>query len=338
MADTQRFDDIPVMWQVDDIDVNASLTRPDGDGPFPAVIMVAGSGPTDRNWNSPLIPGTNGSAALLAQALTAAGFVTLRYDKRASGPHIQENVPRMLGKISMQGHREELAGGVRLLADRKDVDTHHIFVLTNSEGCIHALNYQIQPTTLPLAGLVLTSAFAQPAGVLARTQIAAQFAAMPNGDQFMNAYDTAMVDFAADRPVHIGENLPEFLRNVILGVTNPINQPFARELWITDPLTLLVKITAPVLIVLGKKDIQVDWLTDGPLFESIARDHANLTIRYSDNANHVLKYEPRDRTQIPAADAMLTYSGADTQLDSGTVKTITAWLGAHLKTAGPALP
>ena len=83
MSDVFHFEDMPVSWQVDEIDVEASLTRPAGDGPFPAIIMVAGSGPTDRNWNTPLIPGTNGSAALLAQALTAQGFITLRYDKRA---------------------------------------------------------------------------------------------------------------------------------------------------------------------------------------------------------------------------------------------------------------
>ena len=41
--------DILVSWLVDEIEVNATLTRPAGAGPFPAVIMVAGSGPTDRN-------------------------------------------------------------------------------------------------------------------------------------------------------------------------------------------------------------------------------------------------------------------------------------------------
>ncbi len=75
-----------VSWKVDDIDVQATLTRPAGNGPFPAIVMVAGSGPTDRNWNSPLIPGTNGSAALLAQVLTTQNSITLRYDKRPSGP------------------------------------------------------------------------------------------------------------------------------------------------------------------------------------------------------------------------------------------------------------
>ena len=143
--------DTPVSWRVDDIDVNASLTLPNGEGPFPAVIMVAGSGPTDRNWNSPLIPGANGSAALLARVLAAVGFAALRYDKRASGPQGMENATRMAGRISMQSHLEELAGGVRLLADRQDVDSSRIYVLGNSEGCIHALNYQTppQPCRLP---------------------------------------------------------------------------------------------------------------------------------------------------------------------------------------------
>src|SRR5512139_1391148 len=135
-----------VSWKVDDIDVEATLTRPADDGPFPAIAIVAGSGPTDRNWNSPVIPGTNGSAALLAQVLTEQNFITLRYDKRASGPHLQENMQLLLGKISLQSHLEELAGGVRLLASRRDVDPKRLFALTNSEGCIHALNYQRHAT------------------------------------------------------------------------------------------------------------------------------------------------------------------------------------------------
>ena len=168
MPNTDIYDDTAVSWPVDGIDVNASLTLPRGEGPFPAVIMVAGSGPTDRNWNSPLIPGANGSAALLAQVLAGIGFIALRYDKRAPGLKGRENAMRMMGKISMQSHLDELAGGVRLLADRQDVDSNRIFVLSNSEGCIHALNYQTTATTLPFAGLVLTAAFARPTGPLAR--------------------------------------------------------------------------------------------------------------------------------------------------------------------------
>ena len=322
--------DIPqsenVSWQVDGIDVEATLTRPAGDGPFPAIVMVAGSGPTDRNWNSPLIPGTNGSAALLAQTLTAQNFITLRYDKRASGPHVRENMPRMLGKVSMQGHMEELAGGVRLLASRSDVDPKRLFALTNSEGCIHALNYQGQATDLPFVGLALTGAPARSIGEVARGQIAAQLTAVPGGDAILAAYDAAMADFAAERPVKVDESLPETLRMVISATTAPHNQPFARELWVTDPAQLAAKVTAPLLVLIGKKDVQVDWQADGSRWEALAKDHSSITIVYPDNANHVLKYEPRPREQLSPTEITASYSAEDTVLDPQVVETIMTWL------------
>ena len=321
--------DEQVSWKVDDIDVEATLTRPSGDGPFPAIAMVAGSGPTDRNWNSPLIPGTNGSAALLAQVLTDQHFVTLRYDKRASGPHVQENMPKLLGKISMESHREELAGGVRLLAARPEVDPKRLFALTSSEGCIHALNYQRQATNFPFAGLILTGAPARSIGEVARGQIAAQLAAVPGGDTLLAAYDAAMADFAAERPVQIDESLPETLRMVIGGVTLPHNLPFARELWVTDPIQLAATITVPLLVIIGKKDVQVDWQVDGSRWEALAKERNNITIVYPDHANHVLKYEPRSREQLTPTDIMNSYSAADTVLDSQVVETISAWLSTY---------
>ena len=79
-----------VTWNVLDIPVYGTVTAPADSGAHSAVILVAGSGPTDRNWCTPLLPGTNGSAKLLAEALAHKGFLTLRYDKLASGPHARE--------------------------------------------------------------------------------------------------------------------------------------------------------------------------------------------------------------------------------------------------------
>ena len=84
-------DSVEVTWLLDDITMRGTLTVPAGDGRFPAVVMVAGSGPTDRDWCSPLLPGTNGSARLLAEAFADAGIASLRYDKRASGPDVAES-------------------------------------------------------------------------------------------------------------------------------------------------------------------------------------------------------------------------------------------------------
>ncbi|HRW50445.1 MAG TPA: hypothetical protein P5333_23170 [Caldilinea sp.] len=327
MTDANVLDETQVAWQVDGIEVAGSLTRPVGTGPFPAVIMVAGSGPTDRNWNSPLIPGTNGSAALLAQALAGQGFVVLRYDKRASGPHAQENVLQHLaGKVSMEGHRQELEGGVRLLAARADVDAARIFILGNSEGCIHALNYQTQAPPVPAAGLVLTAAPARPIGEVARSQIAAQLAALPGGESLLAVYDKAMADFAADRPVTADESLPEAMRMLILGVTTPVNQPFSRELWTLDPLSVLKQVRVPILIVIGKKDIQTDWQSEGTLFAEAAAHQTNITVDFPANANHVLKYEPKPRAEIAPADVVAAYSADDTYLDEEALAMITGWL------------
>ncbi len=322
---TTTFDEVQVSWQVDDIDVNASLTRPVGSGPFPAVIMVAGSGPTDRNWNSPLIPGTNGSAALLAQTLTGLGYVTLRYDKRAAGPQGKENAARLAGKISMQGHVDELAGGVGLLAGRKEVDAGRIFALTNSEGCIHALNYQIQGAGQLFAGLVFTSPPARAVGAVAHAQIEAQLQPLPGGEKWLASYDAAMADFMAGRPVKIDEDLPQGLRNMIQGLINPVNLPFTRELWQAEPAALLKKVAVPVLIVIGKKDVQVDWQADGAIFEAASREQNNVTVVYAENANHVLKYEPRDRAQLTAAEQAAAYNADGSMLDPEILSAITSW-------------
>jgi uncharacterized protein len=330
MTQTNSINDLDVTWLVDEIEVSASLTRPAGPGPFPAVILVAGSGPTDRNWNSPIIPGSNGSGALVAHALTEAGFVTLRYDKRVTGPHAQDNLPRMMGKISKQSHLDELAGGVRLLAGREDVDRTHIFALTNSEGCLHALNYQLQGSELPFAGLVLTGAPARAVGDVGRGQIAAQLAAYPGGDQILAAYDAAIADFTAGRELKMNESLPQGIRDLLMSLSNPINQPFSRELWTADPGKWVTGVTCPVLVVIGKKDIQVDWLTDGPIFEEIARRQSNLALAYPENANHVLKFEPKLRSELTVAEIMQNYNADGIALDPETLGIILDWLKARI--------
>src|SRR5215470_9684563 len=77
-----------VSWDLDGISIDATVVRPSGPGPFAGVVLVAGSGPTDRDWCSPLLPGSRGSARLLAEAFAEAGIASLRYDKRASGPYV----------------------------------------------------------------------------------------------------------------------------------------------------------------------------------------------------------------------------------------------------------
>jgi hypothetical protein len=79
-----------------------------------------------------------------------------------------------------------------------------------------------------------------------------------------------------------------------------------------------------------RKDIQVDWQTDGSLFEAVAKEHDNVTIIYSENANHVLKFEPKPRSQLTPADVMASYSADEVMLDPDSIDTITSWLRSQL--------
>ena len=60
-----------------------TLLTPSSATPVPVVLIIAGSGPTDRDGNSILLPGPNNSLRMLAEGLVARGIASLRYDKRA---------------------------------------------------------------------------------------------------------------------------------------------------------------------------------------------------------------------------------------------------------------
>lgn len=324
-----NFESTDVEWQTDSITMHGTVIRPLGSGPFPAAVFVAGSGPTDRDWNSPLLPGTNGSARLIAEELGRAGFASLRYDKRASGPHANANVGRMIGKMSMQSHLDELADAVRTLASESFVRENTIFAVANSEGTLHALNYQLNAPRIPLAGLVLIAPPGRAVGAVARSQLAAQAASLPNGDGLMALYDQAVARFVAGEKAAPDPALPMGIQHLLSALESPANLPFARELWTTDSAPLLLRIDAPTLIIIGKKDIQVDWHADGGPLQQAAAGHSNITFLFPESANHVMKEETRPRAELNAAQTVASYNGPDTRLDPKAMASITQWLAAH---------
>ncbi|HLJ34735.1 MAG TPA: alpha/beta hydrolase [Ktedonobacteraceae bacterium] len=318
-----------VNWQLNSTTMYGTLVRPVGPGPFPAVVMVAGSGPTDRDWNSPLLPGSNGSARLIAEALARAGIASLRYDKRASGPHARENVPLLIGKLSMQSHVDELAGAVRILASQEYTHAGRIFALANSEGTLHALNYQLHSPAIAFAGLVLIGPPGRAVGVVARSQLAAQAAHVPNGDALLALYDAAIARFLAREPVAPDPSLPEGIQMLLQSLETPANLPFARELWMADAALLLRQIDVPVLVIIGKKDLQVDWQVDGEKLQLAAAGYEEVTFLFPENANHVLKQELRPREDVVPAEIAESYNGPDTRLDPLALIAILEWLAAH---------
>ncbi|MGP8134285.1 MAG: alpha/beta hydrolase family protein [Halobacteriota archaeon] len=323
---SEERDSEEVTWDVDGIAVYGTLTHPANTGPHPAIVFVAGSGPTDRDWCSPLLPGTNCSGRLLANALTKQGFITLRYDKRAAGPRVRENLPQLIGKISMQGHLDELTGAVTTLMSLTDVDVSRLFVLTNSEGAIHALNYQTRTPHRRFDGLVLTGAPGRPIGLVARDQLLAQVGPLANGDEIMKRYDACIAAFVASKPIAPDASLPEVMKSLLASLTVPVNLPFARELWLENPAHLASQVSEPMLVVIGKKDIQIDWRADGGPLQTATATDGNATFVFPDNTDHVLKREPRPQDELLAAEVSARYNAEGRVLDSDALSVITNWL------------
>ena len=317
-----------VSWPLGDTTVGATLTRPEGDGPFAAVVFVAGSGPTDRDWNSPLLPGRNGSAALLADELTRAGYATLRYDKRFTGPFAQQNMPLLLGNITFQSHVDELASAVEYLVAQPGIDPAQVFVLANSEGTLHAMNYQNGDPATPFAGLILTGAPGRPLTEVLHQQMAENvLSAEPNVDELLTLWDEAIAAFVAGETAELDPALPDSAQQVFAGLVAPANQPFSAELLAAQPATLLAEITAPTLVIIGQKDIQIDWQADGAVLEAAAGD--NVTFSHPANANHVLKLEETPVEELTAANGG-NYNAADRVLDPETVGVILDWLAEQV--------
>ena len=318
-----------VSWQLDGITMYGTIARPGGDGPFPAVALVAGSGPTDRDWCSPLLPGTNGSGRLFAEAFADAGFASMRYDKRASGPHAVQNVTKLIGRVSMQSHRDELIAAVDILAAQDFVDASRIVGLGNSGGALHVLHYATSAQDVPFAGIVLAAPPGRAVGEVVLSQLALQAAQVPGGAELVPAVRAAAERYKAGQPMDLDPRLPDNVKMVLASFEAPANLPLARELWAEDAAGSLPKVKIPVLVLIGMKDLQVDVHADGEPLKKAAAGMANVTFSFPPNANHVFREDTRSAAEVSAAPGN-GYNEPGTRLDPESLKTILAWLGRIL--------
>ena len=318
---------IDVSWDLDGITMEGTVVRPDGDGPFPAVVFVAGSGPTDRNWCSPLLPGANGSGRLLAEAFALAGIASLRYDKRASGPHVMENLPKLTGTMSMRSHLDELVAAVRALVGQDFVDASRIAGLGNSEGTIHVLHYATSSQSIRFVGMVLAAPPGRPIRDMLLSQLALQASQIPGGAELMPKVEQAAARFSAGEPMDPDPALPDSVRMVLASFETPANLPFARELWTESAADSLARVRIPTLVLIGGKDVQVDAHLDGDPLRQAASGMTNVTFAFPPLANHVFKQDTRTPAEVAASPGN-GYNDPDTHLDPESLTTILDWLHA----------
>jgi len=96
-----------------------------------------------------------------------------------------------------------------------------------------------------------------------------------------------------------------------------------------DAASLLGQVDVPTLVIIGKKDLQVDWQDDGEPLQRAAAGHANVTILFPENANHILKEETKPRSELSQPEALPRYNAPDARLDPAAMASILSWLAAH---------
>ncbi|MEE2032586.1 alpha/beta hydrolase [Rhodococcus chondri] len=284
--------DIEITFSSGDVNLHGSLRVPVSiKGAVPAVLLLAGSGPTDRNGDSALLPGPIGTLRHLADVLERHGFASLRYDKLGSGvtglgPYDVEDV----ADLGFSTFIDAAAEALKFLAAQRGVDARRLYVVGHSEGALIALSLAqtnsgisglglLEPLAVRLLDLLTAQIDAQLDAVVSARQLPVQIA-----DELRVALTGAVESLRADGT--LSDDLPEPLRNA--GLVSANAKALAEEDAL-DPRMLAAQIDGdlPVLTSVSSKDIQVRVEDVDALDAALV--HTRLTSLRMRRTNHVLK-------------------------------------------------
>ncbi|MGP2439787.1 alpha/beta hydrolase family protein [Streptomyces sp. JW3] len=218
-----------------------TLTLPAGPGPHPAVLLLHGSGPLDRDGNTPKL--MMNLARPLADVLAAAGIATLRYDRRGAGA-----TPGDWRTAGFTDNRKDAAAALRALAARPDIDVGAVGVVGHSEGALHAMTLAARTE---VRAVVLLAGFAGVGEEAFRWQGRSVAGSLPAPVRLLRRPLGALGNRVLAR---IKRTRTDVAR--IAGA--PVNARWMREMLGHDSRADLAAIHAPVLAVTGDKDLQVD--------------------------------------------------------------------------------
>ena len=248
-----------------------SLVLPKSDKPVPVVLIIAGSGPTDRNGNNTQ-GGRNDSLKKLAWHLAQNNIASVRFDKRG----IAESRPAAPDERTLnldQYVTDAVAWGNKLKADPRFAD---VFVLGHSEGALIA---SLAAPGMDAAGVISIAGTARPVGQVLREQLQRNNmppALLQRSFELIHALESGRTD----------DNVPEALQVIF----RPSVQPYLISLLRYDPARAFAALKMPALIIQGTHDIQVD-VNDARLLKA-AKPDADLAL--IDGMNHVMRIVPMD--------------------------------------------
>jgi uncharacterized protein len=284
--------------------LHGTLARPSAAaGRTPVVLMVAGSGPTDRNGNGPL---TNTNAyAMLAWGLAEQGIASFRYDKRGIGA--SGDVKGDPTKLTLDDYVADVEAAAAMLAG--DPRFSSVILLGHSEGAGHVL--QAANRSVAAAGVIMVSG----QGRRLAEVIHEQFTRLADSATVARA-DAAFAGFLR------GENpadAPAFAQPVLV----PAYRGFFRSWANYDPPAEARRLGAPLLIVQGTTDLQVT-MQDA---EVLAAAQPRATLLRLAGVNHVLKDVASTDVQVQTK----SYHEPSLPIATTVLDGIVQWIRANVK-------
>lgn len=284
--------------------LHGTLELPAGPGPFPVALIIAGSGPTDRDGNDVQLGLNTDCYKLLAEALTRRGIASLRYDKRGAGEDrlmaLPENKLRFADYVT-----DAVAWGKQLRADPR---FSTLTIIGHSEGSLIGM---IAAPEISADGYVSLVGAGEPAQQLLLTQLKPK---LPP-DMYRQSQDIIASLVRGETVARVPASLNMLFR--------PSVQPYLISWFKYDPAEAIAKLKMPVLIVQGQRDMQVS-VADA---ERLAKADPAARLVLIPDMNHVLK-----DVGPSVGDNAASYGNPKLPLDSSLTATISSFI-LHLPTA-----
>lgn len=305
-ATAGQFSEEPVQVDTGSGFLHGTLTRPaDAGKAVPTVLIISGSGPTDRDGNVLGIPGHNDSLKLLAHALAEERIASIRYDKRGIAASRASGRPEEQMRID-----DYAADACAWLASMQQAGLGPLALIGHSEGSlIGMLAAQRCPQHV--------SAYVSLAGVGGRAaDVLRQQMQNPQVSEQTRERSEAIL-----QALENGETVSE-IHHSLQALFRPSVQPYLISWFRYDSAAELARLDMPVMVVGGETDIQVSPEEAHKL--AAARPDARLLI--VEGMNHVLKIAPPGHAGQAAA-----YTDPRLPLPAALTGPLSGFLHQHLR-------
>jgi hypothetical protein len=267
-----------------------TLTIPPGKGPFPAVLLISGSGPNDRDetvfGHKPFL--------VLSDYLTRKGIVVLRVDKRGVGKSTGD-----LAHATTADFATDAEAGVQYLKTRAEADPRRIGLIGHSEGgtvapMVAAGDPGVRFIVLMAGpGVPGDQIIVEQGRLIEEAAGATKEKAAQDADKQRELF--ALVEKEKDDAV-LGKELREKLAGRVPDAQidvaiQQLTSPWMRYTLTYDPATALRKVACPVLALNGEKDLQVSAAQNLPAIKKALEEGGNKQIEIDElpGLNHLFQ-------------------------------------------------